>query len=436
MRMLVTLALLLVSAPLMAQAPDGAPVVRTSLDPADGIVIGQPVRLQVEVLFPSEMAHPPLVRLPEAAGAQILRFETQAVTIRDRIGNQDYVGQSFEFVVFPRRGGEIAIPEPVVTLLDRAGDPAGSAKGAATRIAVSVPPGIDPSGPVLVADRVSVSESWSPDPGSARFRAGGALVRTIRRQVDGVPALGMTEFGFTAPDGVRVYVDPPVVEDRANRGDVDGLRTDKVTYVFERPGSYVLPALSQPWWNSAEKRAQTETLLGLTVTVAAAQRPAGPQSRSFEHWRLAAVIGGIMAALWGLVLAWPRLRAAWQAGLRRYHASELFARLTLLRVASAGEPSETYRALQTWLGRLPDPDRGRVLADRGLAALVGQLEQVLFGVGSSWDRADGAALRQAVVASCEGSASNRPAMNPLPPLNPANAQPEPAATVSPSGGWR
>ena len=37
----------------------------------------------------------------------------------------------------------------------------GSAKGDAVKIAATVPPGIDPSGPVLVADRVSASETWS-----------------------------------------------------------------------------------------------------------------------------------------------------------------------------------------------------------------------------------------------------------------------------------
>lgn len=39
---------------------------------------------------------------------------------------------------------------------------------------VTVPPGLDASGPVLVADKVTASESWSPDPASAGIRAGAA----------------------------------------------------------------------------------------------------------------------------------------------------------------------------------------------------------------------------------------------------------------------
>lgn len=151
----IALALLFAAATAWAQAPGGQPLVRTKLIPAEGVVIGQPVRLDVEVLFPGDMSYPPLASVPEAKGAQIMRFETQAVTIRERVDGQDYVGQNFEFILFPRRGGEIAVPAPHVTLLDRSGDPAGTAEGQPTRLGVTVPAGIDPSGPVLVADAVT-----------------------------------------------------------------------------------------------------------------------------------------------------------------------------------------------------------------------------------------------------------------------------------------
>lgn len=73
---------------------------------------------------------------------------------------------------------------------------------------------------------------------------------------------GMAEFRFTAPDGVGIYPDAPLVEDRVERGSVEGVRTDKVTYVFEKPGTYALPALSQPWWDIDDKQAKSETLAG------------------------------------------------------------------------------------------------------------------------------------------------------------------------------
>lgn len=399
-----------------AQAPAEPPIIRTTLDPTNGIVIGQPVRLNVAVLFPGEMQHPPLVSVPEAAGAQILRFETQAITTRDRIDGLDYVGQSFEFVVFPRRGGEIAIPAPTVALLTRDGEPAGTMTGTATHFSVSVPPGIDPSGPVLAADSVSASESWSPEPRERSFRAGDAVVRTIRRQAAGVPALGMAEFRFEAPDGVRIYVDPPVIEDRSNRGSVDGHRIDKVTYVFERPGSFALPALSQPWWSLADKTARTETLPGLTVTIAAATQPARPGRSAMWSWTL----GGLALILIALLaLLRERLRAAWRQAVIGLGGSEWSARWQLRRAARSGEPGESYRAFAIWHGRLSSADREALRRDPRVAPCLAELERATFG-GGGWSRRSGRELVRAIADWRPPKGGGKAMQAALPPLNPAS----------------
>jgi hypothetical protein len=409
------LALVLMSLVATAQAPMEGPVVRTATDLAGGIVIGQPVRLRVQVLFPGEMLHPPLVKVGEAPGAQILRFETQAITIRDRIDGRDYVGQIFEFVVFPRRPGEIAIPAPDITLLDRAGDPVGSAKGDAVKIAATVPPGIDPSGPVLVADRVSASETWSPEPG-AIFREGGAITRTIHRNAAGVPALAMAEFHFEAPDGVRVYADPPVVEDRIDRGNVDGRRTDKVTYVFERAGSFVLPELRQPWWSLSGKQARTETLSGVTVSV---EPVAKGQVSGQVPGRVVIALSVAAALLLALTLVGSRLAASFRSRSSAYAASEAFARKALLKVASTADPRATYRALREWRDRLPARERDMADADPRLAGVALTLTASLFGGGKAWRGEDAAALRDAIGHwHASRTATARPSA--LPPLNPAH----------------
>lgn len=410
------LALLLALLPRLAgaQAPADSPVIRTTLDPAQGIVIGQPVRIDVQVLFPGEMIHPPLVSLPEAVGAQIFRFESQALTTRDSIDGRDYAGQIFEFVLFPRRGGTIQIPAAKVTLLDRSGAPIGTAQGSATSIAVSVPPGIDASGPVLVADRVEVRQQWAPDPAKAKLVPGGALVRTIRRQADGVPAIGMAEFTFTAPDGVRVYADPPVAEDHSNRGEVTGLRTDTVTYVFERAGSYDLPALSQPWWSLASKQARTETLPGVAVTVATVATTSG-LSRFGPEW----VVGGVLALAGIALLAicgWFFVQTL-RSRQELYRASAAFAQRRLMKAAETGDPIMTYRALTEWRQRLAPADLLAADRDPPLSASRDQLSQAVFG-GQSWNEAAAKALMRAL-RGWRLRASAGADAEALPPLNPA-----------------
>jgi hypothetical protein len=77
--------------------------------------------------------------------------------------------------VFARRRGDIIIPAANVTLLDKSGDPTGTALGQSLTLHVILPAGLDMSGPVLAATKVTASETWTPDPATASFRPGGAV---------------------------------------------------------------------------------------------------------------------------------------------------------------------------------------------------------------------------------------------------------------------
>ncbi|MDR6951172.1 hypothetical protein J2X65_000520 [Ancylobacter sp. 3268] len=198
-------------APVAPAAP--AVVVRQSADSASGIVVGQHVALSVDVLFPGEMPHSPRVSLSDVPGLQIFRFETQGTTMRESLGGRSHVGQRFEFALYARRGGAFDIPPAAVTLLDRAGDETGRAQGQALRLEVTVPPGVDVSQPVVATRRLVLGEQWDPMPG-ARFKAGDAVVRTITRSAEDVSGLAMRDLAFAAPEGVRVYADPPGGEPR------------------------------------------------------------------------------------------------------------------------------------------------------------------------------------------------------------------------------
>jgi hypothetical protein len=404
----------------LAPAETAEVVVRTRVDETGGIVVGQPVHLRVDVLFPGSMPRPPRVKVGDAPGAQVLRFETQGVTISDAIGGGPYVGQQFEFVVFPRRGGAIKIPAAEVTLLDAAGDRTGTATGEARRLVVTVPPGIDASGPVIAADEVDATQTWEPDPTQARLKPGSALVRTIRRSADGVPAMGMADLAFTAPEGVRIYLDPPRSEDRINRGAVIGSRIDRVTYVFEKPGSYDLPAVVQPWWDLDDARAQAVTLAGSHVSVAQVAPAAETRSAPVRLWPYGVGVG-VVVLLGVLWFGRRRLSRRWHQRQVARRGSETAARAALCRIAPKGDAAATYRAFSAWLRRLPGPARSAVVANAHLAALAAELERSLFGEEGRWSEDQGRDLRDAVRDAYK-AARRLPEQAPrgaLPPLNPA-----------------
>lgn len=404
-------------------------VVRTSSRPDQTAIIGQHVRVFVDVLFLDGMIYPPRVTLPAMDAAQIFRFETQATSLSDGIRGRTYVGQRFEFALYARRGGTLTIPAANVVLLDRDGHETGVVSGTALTLSVTVPPGVDPSQAVTASTRLSAHETWAPAPDTA-FKAGDALVRTITREVADVPSSALPDIHFSAPDGVRVYEEPARIDDRIERGDLTGEHTDRATYVFETAGRFDLPALSQTWWDLESDRLRTVTFPAVRVTVAApspsAMSPGGsPAAGPVRAWRLALVFGGIILLTVFAVLARDRLAQAWKTWRLRRQQSERSMFNTLLRACRGDDPRAIYMAFSRWRDRLAERCR---LEDhpQGAALMLAakDLEHVLFGSGGSpqtWSMEQSRSLAKILQALRSDLLQRRASANThsLPPLNPA-----------------
>ena len=400
-------------APLAAQdaaQPTPAPSlqVRQSADPKTGIVVGQHVAVFVDVLFPGEMAHPPRVSLPDVPGLQIFRFESQGTTLRDTIAGTTYVGQRFEFALYARRGGAFDILPASVTLLDRQGGETGNAQGQAVHLDVTVPPGVDVSQPVVAARGLTLNEQWEPLP-TGHFKAGDAITRTIVRSAEDMPGLAMRDLAFPAPEGVRIYADPPDIDDHSNRGVVTGRRTDRVTYVFERGGTFELPVVTQPWWDLGARRLNTATAPGATVNVEAIAAPA--QNGAHRHWTVKNLLWPALGFIALIPLAW----GVWHL-LRHIEAGrtnpERVAFMALRHACQSADAREIFRRFSSWAACLPPQQRNA--ANRETA----DLQAALFAGGTeSWSNEDSRRLL-ARLDPFRRPRVTESALSALPPLNP------------------
>ena len=407
--MVVALVLFLCSgAPAAAQdAPAAAPevVVRESLDPASGAVIGQRVALLVDVLFRGAMPRPPRVTLPEVAGLQALRFETQGTTMRETIAGQPYVGQRFEFALYARRGGAFEVPPATITLLDPSGEVTGTAQGQAVHFDVLVPPGVDPSTPVVATRDLTLTEQWEPNP-KGTFKAGDAIVRTITRTADDVPGLAMRDLAFAAPEGVRVYADPPEISDRSNRGIVTGRRVDRVTYLFERGGRFALPAAAQPWWDLGSGALRNADAAGAVIEVSA---PVASQT-SGQAQSPGLALAATCAALLILLAFGPRILLHRRSANDTESEDEAFA--ALRRACSSEDATAIYRAFSLWRPLLPPDEKTTAMK------AAAPLDAALFKGGSpGWTIKDSRTLisRLTTLRRPQSSGGHT---SPLPPLNP------------------
>ena len=357
----------------------------------------------------------PRVEAAQAPGLQVFRFESQGLTMRETIDGAPYVGQRFEFAVFPRRAGALTIPPVTVRLMDRSGDETGKLSGQPTMLAVAAPPGVDPSRPAIGSTRVTLSESWEPAD-AKQIEVGDALVRVVRRTAEDTPSLGFSPIDLSAPEGVRVYSDQPQVNDKVERGRLTGERTDRITYVFEKPGDYALPAVSQVWWDLSAHALKRTVGDGRRVAVAAVAVPGDARSGTSPRlgWRgLAAIGGGVLILLALAALAAAKLVAA--AGRRRAQApseAALFAKAK--EAARGGDPAAAYRALVTWR------DSARLPAE-ALTSLppVQALERRLFAGAKEWRGEELGPALECFRRDWLAGRVRRGDSDVLPPLNPA-----------------
>lgn len=396
-------------------APAPAVVVQMSLVPPSGAVVGQRIGVKVDVLFEDDMPRPPRVSLPDIPGTQIFRFETQATTLQTREGGKSYVGQRFEFTLYPHRGGELTVPGAEITVLDLTGTEIARLQGPPVQTRIAVPAGVDPSGPIVATTMLALEETWQPDPASA-FQPGDALTRVIKRQAEDVPGSVLSDFPVAVPEGVKAYLDPPLIEDRISRGALTGERTDRITYVFQRDGPFALPPVSQPWWDLRSARARSADGAGVSLTVAGG----GPSGRQTDMlcrggWKWLFASAGMAVALAVLAAAWLGLRLC-----RPQHAqpSEPKDFRALTRACRTGDATSAYRALERWRAHMPST--GRTAAR--IADAARPLEQAVFGDAVPWPAGQGGELADLLttIRRSRRSTRSRQRRNPLPALNPVS----------------
>jgi BatD DUF11 like domain len=429
------LALLLMVMSLTAAAA-AQPRVRVEIDAKDPILVGQEVRVNVTVLAPNYFLSSPQFPTFDIPGAIVTLLDENGLNSTETIDGETYSGIRRSYTITPRRAGPFTLP-PVRITFRYAAEPGQPAVDGV----VTLPPQTftarladgtsATAAPALVA-KVVVTQTLEGDP--TTMQVGDALTRTLETFAANTQAMMIPPPTFQAPAGVRLYARDPVLSDvTTDRGGfTGGRRVDQVTYVFEEPGTYTLPAIDIGWFDAASRKPQVSTAPAINVSVASAPASSSdmappvpppdvaPESATHALWRRAFLwslgcIAVAFAGLWGLRRIGPRVRARRQA----WHASEGASFARLKRACLADDAASAYRALGIWarcagFGTMP------TLCERepALRSEVTTLERHLYaGTQSPWN---GPALFKAAstarASHLAANARRRPGA--LPVLNP------------------
>lgn len=322
------------------------------------------------------------------------------------------------FRIYPQHSGELEIP--ALTLQARVEgyrqsmlDPGRLVVKRSTAHRVRVlPPAAAFTGKVwLPAKKIDISEEWSQAPDS--IEVGDSVTRTVTLRAEGLLGNQLPALPPSDVANAKLYPDQPSIEN-PETGPWTGQRVESVAIIPTQPGSYELPEIRIPWWNTETDRQEVAVLPARKIHVAGTsstraapdpqaqtRRPPQPQSAAdnpvaaaaWPHWGWWLVAGLVISNLVfiGLWLAARRSPGNVESATPPTGStiSEKAAHKALRQACKRKAPQAIRSALLEW-GRAAfdqplNLQQLAVLAPE-LAATCRQLDAILYrGSGDSVD---------------------------------------------------
>ena len=334
-------------------------VVRSSVSPEQALV-GQRVILRVEVLGRDGWARIERTDNFEAAGAFILKTQTQGTRIQETIGGSSYTGQRYELSLYPQRPGDITIRPVPAQVSNRswglnAGESMHEVEVPGVTLAARYPPGAENLRGLVTTTGLEARQEWNSE--AVTVRVGEALERRFHFSARDIPGMAFLPLQHAGISSVGIYPGEPLTEDRTDRGVISGRRTESVTYVFEQPGEVTLPAFTVNWWDLSANALRQIELPGRVVHVEPAAIAAGgdlPPDPGEESTRLVSWASLVLVA--GFLLAGILIRAflwnGWRKWLHQRREGERFAFRLVLEAFQSADPALLLRRIMRWIDLL------------------------------------------------------------------------------------
>ncbi|WP_460028861.1 BatD family protein [Methyloparacoccus murrellii] len=337
------------------------------------------LRVLSRVAFSGDLAQP---EVPDAVVVK-LEDDREYVTLRD--GVQFRVDER-RYAVFPQKSGPLTIgPVNLTAQLGAASfgpffrAPARQQRLHSDPLTVNVRPipAAFTGKHWLPVASLDLSETWTP--AKLEVAAGDPVTRSIRVQARGASVGMLPELiaGEMSAADLRQYPDQPVTQEEVSADGLRSQREQKIALMAARPGTFALPAVEIPWWNTVTDRMEVARLPERTLSilpaagaevaappvepVAKPESPAPAPSAEtasqlpppvFENpWFWMALVMGAGWLLTGLAWWWRSSRAGTR-GMAVGNSSPVPSEKALLRsveqACKNNDPRAAHAALQQW----------------------------------------------------------------------------------------
>jgi len=381
-------------------APQGN--VRTTLATAGPFWVGQAVTVHVDLLATGFTFSNQHFDLPEVPGALVLQPDTNALKLSEQNDGETWQILRYDFNIFPQRTGTLQVPEIGVAFSVSAGYGKPERDFQFTtesmNVEVELPPGAKAGETLVTSTAFAAKQSWQPNPEG--LKVGDALTRRITLRADDIPGMVLPPITPPKISGLAIYPDQPQVQDKSDRGELEGERIESHTFVFQQSGSYEIPGAQIRWWNPERKTLEDVEIESLMVEVASNPNlPAGKSPALKTIGDNPMLVGFLLllttAGAFTLYWYWRPLLERWRAWQLRREQSEAAHFKRLLQACRENNPVAAYNALMDWLARRSNGKSitlaafSRENADSTLAKSLTDLQSVVVGTDrQNWHGGD------------------------------------------------
>jgi hypothetical protein len=419
-----------------------APVIRARLVPSDHVIVGQPVRLEVDVLVPNYFTGAPDFPSFELDGAIVTLSEDRPAHLNERIKGVAYAGIGRFYVIYPEQPTEFNLP-PVQISVPYALNPPETARATLPlpplRFRAVLPPEARGLDYFLPTSQLKIRQTWSGP--LNQIRAGDSLTRTVTVTAEKMQAMLIPPVPLDAPEGVRVYPREPHVDDQKSEiGEfLQGVRAEKASYLFTKAGDYTLPAIEVTWWDLSSRKLTSSKIPATTIHVSessayVSELPPQPENtapvqaprhtwRRYRPFLIASCIAlAVVALLAWAVRRWgSQVASSYRALKARRQNSEGHYWHSFKQACHQNNARRSYALLLAWLSRaharVTLDGFQRLIGDRELDKQIAYLSEKQFRSPSNaqWK---GKPLYAAIAKHRRATYAIRRTASHLPPLNP------------------
>lgn len=211
---------------------------------------------------------------PSMENAQLTQLGKQSEGY-ELVDGKRYLVITREYLIQPQKSGAYTIQAPIFQgrIQENYRQLEVSAVGEDQQIEIKPIPE-DYKGTWLPSELVNLNDEWQPD--NKTVEVGEPITRTITLTALGVTKEQLPDINMPTIDGIRSYPDKKENNNAVRDGRVVSQQTASYALLPQKPGTYTLPEVKLPWFNTKLNRISVATIPARTITVKPSSNAATP----------------------------------------------------------------------------------------------------------------------------------------------------------------